>query len=330
MKNNDIAKSIEQQFGEIVDIILQHKSNASRVVNEELLLTAWHVGGYVSAKLRSEEWGSKVVSQLSEYIRSQRPDLKGYSKRSIYNMVMFYDEYSSETFIAAIKQYLNTEFVQTASAQIEAGNHVQESATIVQSMVTQIVQSTAGQMPKILELTTLSNHIEILCRCKSNEERIFYILYANKEHLSYKEMQRCISNQTYVGLLGNKDNMSKGLLERYPNAPILFKDTLFVDFLNLPKKHSESKLRNGLVEHMKQFILEMLCKGLHNISNRKCCRLSRMDCSKSFSVTKVRSFNPKNSNVTGVLIMSLGCNCMACRCTKADKVSLFWDNPLRS
>ena len=88
MKNNDIAKSIEQQFGEIVDIILQHKSNASRVVNEELLLTAWHVGGYVSAKLRSEEWGSKVVSQLSEYIRSQRPDLKGYSKRSIYNMVM--------------------------------------------------------------------------------------------------------------------------------------------------------------------------------------------------------------------------------------------------
>ena len=79
-------------------------------------------------------------------------------------------------------------------------------------------------------------------------------------------MQRCISNQTYVGLLGNKDNMSKGLLERYPNAPIMFKDTLFVDFLNLPKKHSESILRNGLVEHMKQFILELLCKGLHNIS----------------------------------------------------------------
>ncbi len=70
-------------------------------------------------------------------------------------------------------------------------------------------------------------------------------------------MQRCISNQTYVGLLGNKDNMSKGLLERYPNAPIMFKDTLFVDFLNLPKKHSESILRNGLVEHMKQFILEL-------------------------------------------------------------------------
>ena len=112
-------------------------------------------------------------------------------------------------------------------------------------------------MPKILELTTLTNHIEILCRCKSSEERLFYILYASKEHLVKRELQRCISNQTYAALLGSKNNMSKGLLEAYPNAPIMFKDTLFVDFLNLPKKHSEAKLKNSLVEHMKQFILEL-------------------------------------------------------------------------
>ena len=257
MKNNDIAISIEQQFGEIINIILQHKSNASRAVNEELLLTAWHVGGYVSAKLKSEEWGSKVVSQLSEYIRSQRPDIKGYSKRNIYNMVMFYDEYSSETFIATIRQYLNTEFVQPKTAQIEASDHKQKIPVIVQPKTAQFVQPAIGQMPKILELTSLTNHIEILCRCKSDEERLFYILYANKEHLVKRELQRCISNQTYAGLLGSKDNMSKGLLERYPNAPVMFKDTLFVDFLNLPKKHSETKLKNGLIEHMKQFILEL-------------------------------------------------------------------------
>ena len=39
--------------------------------------------------------------------------------------------------------------------------------------------------------------------------------------------------------------------------------------------------------------------------------LSRMDCSKSFSVTNARSFKPKNSKVTGVLITSLGCNKVA-------------------
>lgn len=259
MENNKIAISMEQQFGEVIDIILQHKSRASRAVNEELLLSAWHVGGYVSAKLKSEEWGSKVVSQLSEYIRSKRPDIKGYSRRNIYNMVMFYDEYSSETFIVTVEKYLNAEFVQSVPAQIKMPSifPLQEVAAIVQSVPAQIVQPKTGQMPKILELTTLTNHIEILCRCKSNEERLFYILYANKEHLASRELQRCISNQTYTALLGSKDNMSKGLLEAYPNAPVIFKDTLFMDFLNLPKKHSESKLRNGLVEHMKQFILEL-------------------------------------------------------------------------
>lgn len=257
MKNYDIVMSIEQQFGEVIDIILQHKSRASRAVNEELLLTAWYVGGYVSAKLKSEEWGSKVVSQLSEYIRSQHPDLKGYSRRNIYNMVMFYEEYSSEIFIVTVENYLNSEFVQPKTAQIETNQATQQIAAIVQPATAQFIQPRIGQMPKILELTTLTNHIEILCRCKSNEERMFYILYANKEHLMKRELQRCISNQTYTALLGSKTNMSKGLLEVYPNASIIFKDTLFVDFLNLPKKHSESKLKNNLVEHMKQFILEL-------------------------------------------------------------------------
>lgn len=257
MENNKIIISMEQQFGEVIDIILQHKSRASRAVNNELLFTAWHVGSYVSAKLKSEEWGSKVVTQLSEYIRSRRPDIKGYSRRSIYNMVMFYDEYSSESFSATVEKYLNSEFVQPKNAQIEASLPKQGEAVIVQPRTAQIVPAASEQMPKILELTTLTNHIEILCRCKSNEERMFYILYANKEHLVKRELRRCISNQTYTALLGSKNNMSKGLLNAYPNAPIMFKDTLFVDFLNLPKKHSESKLKNSLVEHMKQFILEL-------------------------------------------------------------------------
>ena len=259
MGENTITISVEQQFGEVIDIILRHKSRASKAVNEELLLTAWHVGGYVSAKLKSEEWGSKVVTQLSEYIRSQRPDIKGFGRSSIYNMVLFYDEYSSAAFAATVEKYLNSEFVQPRIGQIQTASKfpAHDATEFVQMSSAQIVQMPFGQMPKILELTTLSNHIEILCRCKNNEERMFYILYANKEHLSYKEMQRCISNQTFTALLGSKDNMSKRLLEAYPNAPIMFKDTLFVDFLDLPKKHSESRLRNGLLEHMKQFILEL-------------------------------------------------------------------------
>lgn len=78
-----IKVSQEQQFNEVVHIIQQHRSKASQALNQEVLLTAWHIGGYVSAKLKSEEWGSKVVSQLSEFIRSHHPEIKGYSRSSL-------------------------------------------------------------------------------------------------------------------------------------------------------------------------------------------------------------------------------------------------------
>lgn len=256
--NKNLANtSQEQDFTEVVDIIVRHRSKASRAVNEQSLLCAWYVGGFVSKKLKNEEWGSKVVTQLSEYIRSKHPDIKGFRRSSIYNMVMFYDEYSSETFTTAVAKYLNAEFVQSEIGQIGIHGAKQGKAIIAQSETAQIVQSQTGQMPNILNITTLTNHIEILCRCKSVEERLFYILYAHKEHLFLRELRRCISNQTYSALLSSKTNLSKGLLETYPNSPIIFKDTYFVDFLNLPKKHSESKLKHGLIEHMKQFILEL-------------------------------------------------------------------------
>lgn len=254
--DSNVILSQEQQFDEVINIILQHQGRASRAVNEEMLLMAWNVGGYVSNKLKTEEWGSKVVTQLSEYIRTKQPKLKGYSRSSIYNMVLFYEEYSSERFLSTASQYLSKEFVQPKTAQINNPSLSQTNqGTTVFPM--QIVQPRIGQFPKLLTLTTLTNHIEILCRCKSSEERLFYILYAHKEHLVKRELQRSITNQTYTTLLGDKKNMSKGLLQTYPNAPFVFKDTLFVDFLGLPQKHSETKLKKGLIEHMKQFILEL-------------------------------------------------------------------------
>ena len=60
-------------------------------------------------------------------------------------------------------------------------------------------------------LTTFTNHIEILNRCKTIEQRIFYILYAYRERLKNRELQRCIVNDTFGSLMGNKKNFSAGL-----------------------------------------------------------------------------------------------------------------------
>lgn len=45
--------------------------------------------------------------------------MRGFSKRNIYNMVMLYDEYSSEDFLNFVQSKLNPEFVQLETAQLE-------------------------------------------------------------------------------------------------------------------------------------------------------------------------------------------------------------------
>lgn len=254
---------LEQQFAELLSMINHHRSRASQAVNEQQLLTAWSVGAYVSNKLKTEQWGSKVVTQFVEFMKVKAPEQKGFSRRNIYNMVMFYEEYSAQTFLAIIQSYIPNSFVQLPTAQIHNADVelLTTEVEIVQLPTAQFVRSEKfgdiGQMPGILLLTSYTNHIAILNQCKSSEERLFYIIYANRERLKVKELQRCITNDTYSSLLGSKHNLSKGLLQTYPYAPILFKDTAFVDFLGLPQKHSEKRLRMGLVEHMKQFILEL-------------------------------------------------------------------------
>ena len=245
----------KQQFEEIRNIILLHRSRALQNVNEESLAMSWQVGQIVSFRLKNNEWGSKVVTQLSEYLRTKDPSLKGYSRRNIYNMVNFYDTYSSPEFAELVQGLSLLQIVQTASAQISAETIVQpETAQIGE---TSIVQTTSAQLPKILLLTTFSNHIEILSRCKTNEQRLFYILYSYREHLNYKELQRCIANDTFGSMISEKTNFSSGLKATYPQSVALFKDRAFVDFLNLPQKHSEKQLHNGILDHIKQFVLEL-------------------------------------------------------------------------
>ena len=126
---NEIVK-YEQQFEEIRGIITMHRERALREVNEESLQMSWKVGRIVSDKLKSNEWGSKVVTQLSEYLRTKDPTLKGYSRRNIYNMEMFYDEYSSEVFRDYLQSLPLSEFVQSGTAQMNKNTIVQITSKI--------------------------------------------------------------------------------------------------------------------------------------------------------------------------------------------------------
>lgn len=238
---SNTPKIIEQQFEEIRNLIILHRTRALQNVNEESLTMSWQIGQIVSYRLKTNEWGSKVVTQLSEYLRAKDPSLKGYSRRNIYNMVNFYEAYSSPEFAELVQELNLLQIVQPETAQF--GD--------------EIVQIPSAQLPKILCVTTFSNHVEILSRCKTNEERLFYIIYSYRERLNNKELHRCINNDTFGSIISDKTNFSSGLKTTYPQSVALFKDRAFVDFLNLPQKHSEKQLHKGILEHIKQFMLEL-------------------------------------------------------------------------
>lgn len=242
---------ITSEFQYVCDVIEHHRTCALVAVNLEHLLTCWEVGGFVFNRLKSGKWGDKIVRALADYIKRNRPDMKGYSKSNLYNMVKFYEQYSSLEFLQCVDRYRCLKDCSTSQS------------TIVQPAVGQLaemenVQPMAGQMPSILQLVTYSHHIIILNSCRRVEERLFYILYANHERLNKRELERVIKSDTFSNLLGgDAGNMSEVMLQQYPTARVMFKDRLMVDFLSLPPKHTEPRMHKALVAQMKEFLLEM-------------------------------------------------------------------------
>lgn len=233
--------NIQKEFKEVHSIISFHRDRAYRAVNTEVILTNWEVGKYVSQKLKNAEWGQNVVDNLVSYLKKEQPDLKGYNRRTIYRMVQFYDTYSS------------TEFVSIQLTQIKEIDN--ELNIIMSNELTQFKND--SEILKLLVLINWSSHLEILSGCKTDEERIFYILLSYREKLYVKELRRQIESSVYErSLLGEKQQSIK-LKETYPSAKQLFKDSYMVDFLNLPEVHSEKSLQQGLIEQMKNFILDL-------------------------------------------------------------------------
>lgn len=98
------SEIIKDNFNQVYSIIELHRTRALQEVNNNALFIAWNVGGYVSQKIKSSEWGSSVVTELSEYLRAKDPSLKGYSRRTLYKMVQFYETYSASSFMHMLNQ----------------------------------------------------------------------------------------------------------------------------------------------------------------------------------------------------------------------------------
>ena len=64
---------------------------AAIAVNTELILLYWELGKMITEKQTA--WGSKFLTQLSQDLRNEFPDMQGFSERNLKYCRQFYQFY---------------------------------------------------------------------------------------------------------------------------------------------------------------------------------------------------------------------------------------------
>ena len=201
---------VQPDFGELITMIESARARAWAAVNAELVGLYWEIGKWLHARCAKASWGDKVVDAAAEYLKTRRPDLGSYTRRTLYRMREFYEAYASDGFVTPL--------------------------------VTQI---------------SWTNHLIILLRAKTPEERRFYIEKCIAEHYSKRQLERQFDSGFYERCqLGKVAPSSEKVMAE---ARVVVPDLYSLEFIDLPAKHVEKDLRRAIVAQMKDFILELGC-----------------------------------------------------------------------
>ncbi|MDE3182919.1 MAG: DUF1016 family protein [Bacteroidota bacterium] len=201
---------MDNRFTDIIQLIKQSRTNAIKAVNAELINLYWNIGEHISKKIEQSEWGDSVVTELANFIKTQEPEIKGFSDKNIWRMKQFYENYKD-----------------------------------------------FSKLSTLLREISWSHNLAIFSRCKTVEEREFYLNLAKQENFSFRELERQISASLFERTMIGNSKLSTALRESNHDLTNTFKDRYVFEFLNLPEPHSESDLQRGLVRQMKNFILEL-------------------------------------------------------------------------
>lgn len=107
----------------------------------------------------------------------------------------------------------------------------------------------------LLTQVSWSNHLAIISQAKTLEERHFYLTLCVKENYSARELARQLDSCYYERYMISKEKLLPEPIKGLKENPFL--DTYVIDFLDPPSGYKESDLKNGLIQNMKDFILEV-------------------------------------------------------------------------
>lgn len=212
---------------------------AALAANRELILFYWELGGDISRKLAESNWGAKVIDQLSKDLRSEFPDMHGFSCRNLYYTKKFYEIFSSFP--------EDMQIVPRSGAQIESEIMPRDGAQRIPA----IVHLVGGQLPW--------SHIKILLdKVSDYNEALFYINQATENGWSRDVLALQIKSDLFARQGSAISNFKNTLPEPQSDlAQQTIKDPYTFDFLTMTRPYNEWDIENQLVEHITKFLLEL-------------------------------------------------------------------------
>ena len=112
--------------------------------------------------------------------------------------------------------------------------------------------------PTVFGFVPWRHHVEIISRCKSVEEALFYVQKTIEEGLSRSALIDIIKADLYHNFGAAITNFSERLpVVQGKLAQQIMKDTYDLSFVSLPRGYDENALEEALEKNITQFLLEL-------------------------------------------------------------------------
>lgn len=222
--------------------IMQSRYRAAECANAEMLNLYYGVGKYLSANTRSGKWGTGATETISTQLQGELPGLHGFSPSNMKNMRIFFEQWSSEL---------------EPNRQLPTADSDSDDELV---LIRQLPTAELGETRMMAFCRVgFTHHREILRKCKTVDERWYYILRCADEFWSVADLKNHLRADDYASF-GNMPNNFALTIPNERTAAVAvrsFRDEYLIDFVNIKESdaYDERDVENAIVAEIKKFIM---------------------------------------------------------------------------
>lgn len=220
----------------------QAQLKAAVSVNSALLEFYWELGAAIVEKQKIVAWGSGFLKQLSIDLRTEFPDVDGFSQRNLEHIRRWYLFYYAKISIA--KQPASQLKVSERSAKKHSPDPQFDAA--LKEIVTELFQ------------IPWWHNVVIVQKCQNIDKALFYVQRTIANGWSRAVLIHQIESGLYERSGKAINNFARTLPETQSElAHELIKDPYVFDFLTFSEDYHEKKLEKALIDHIAHFLVEL-------------------------------------------------------------------------